>query len=267
MPSASIETASVVAGALLSDHTVLIGIITASASFLGATIAQILSHHFALKREKSLIKNKTIGYINHITFDLALANNELSHYLRGVGVQGDNRKFIWKGTHDFGNEYINLSEKLSFEFSVPGQFILNTKKFFSNFRTETKRYADLPIGTELTFMRVATTNRLYLLSLKYIWGSYQAYLKPGKNKHKKGFQLTAPTYDEVIEAYSVINFTLPDRNIYEAAIAIENELEIRLSQLQSTNDIVEHGASRSATATKAAIDEQASDGKIDAGEG
>ena len=65
-----------------------IALLTASASFLGATLAQIATHLFTLRREHILRDEKADRYVEHIKFDIVLAVRLVFVRLYGKSLEG-----------------------------------------------------------------------------------------------------------------------------------------------------------------------------------
>ena len=199
-------------------------------------MAQIMSHLFALRREHILQNETAISYMTQIRFDLVLAVSHLEEVLRAIGLEKniqdlDTQEFVWKKpSFSFTYGYINMIDKLEFNKFISGQFMLNNRKWFSNYREDIDRYSGLETGQRILFPYFSSTSALYLQALSYIVAIgflierptfFQKVRKFALRRKEQRIYIREPTYEEIVKAYDSIGFTLPNRILVERARAVE----------------------------------------------
>jgi hypothetical protein len=210
------------------EAAIAAALITSGASFLGATLAQLLSHYFTLRRENAEREATAANYQLHLTFDVVSVVSELEALLTNVGILNGPGQFRAPGPDPLPLK--NASDaytKLEFNLYVNPQFMLNMRSFLLQAK-EMEQYIRRKKVGKLEDHEVLLVIELYLQGLSYIVGSVKSI------REKKKTYISDPTFDEVVSVYhSAIGYRLPDREVFEAAkklnVELKNAMDARLA--------------------------------------
>jgi len=195
-----------------NETALFAALITAGASFLGATLAQLLSHFFSLRREKAARATAARNYQLHLTFDMVSIVSGLESLLREIKLLSGPGNFRAPGPDPLPLKKADDSyTRLNFNLDVNPQFMLNVRGFFSQTKVMENYVRNRKLG-KLEDYEVLLVIQLYLQGLSYVVASIRQ-LNSNKRTH-----ISEPTYKEIVSVYhSDIGFTLPDEKIFEAA--------------------------------------------------
>jgi hypothetical protein len=226
----------------ISSDTLIPAIITAGASFAGATLAQILSHAFTLRRETLAKIRAAKNYQLHLTFDMVSVVADLERTLRAVGLlEGKGQyKTLRSDTLRLGHPTDTYS-KLAFDAYVGPQFMLNARKFFLQSEQTMTYVRSLEPEHKLSDFTVFFLAALYLQGLSYIVASIKNIQRKPHLFGKPNRTPIGPlTYDQVVQVYNAdIGYAVPDRAIFDAAEKLDAEVGKDLKPKTASAELTE----------------------------
>jgi hypothetical protein len=211
----------------MSSDVLIPAIITAGASFAGATLAQILSHAFTLRRETLAKIRAAKNYQLHLTFDIVSVVAELERMLTAVGLLQGRGQYKTLAPDAFRlKPPTDTYAKLPFDSYVSPQFMLNARKFFLQSEESMAYIRSLQPEHKLSDFTVFFLAALYMQGLSYIVASIETVQrKPPLFRKPKKIPIGSPTYDQIVQVYNAhIGYTVPDRAIFDAAEKLDAEV-------------------------------------------
>ena len=200
-------------------------IVIAAMSFLGATLAQIVSHLFTLRREHTLRKEKADRYVEHIKFDIVLAVSELEDLIGSTHLNSVDREFVLGPRRSYSHPYINLIQRLDFNVDINPQFMLNTRKFFSLFDQEMERFSREVKGDKVSNQNMFAVVTLFLKGLEYIVATYRIQNRSWiARKMERRVPIIEVSYQDVLDSYEPIGFKVPDKTIFDSAKEFQSKV-------------------------------------------